>query len=180
MGHGGLRWTCINTGTFTLFKWGLLVGTYTPLCQAHVQLKIWFVPQFSLMKATQKYTREGGREGHKWLVFTECRGSHIFSSMPNKHGIKKKLKSSLEDPVAHIYFSHLSPPKFQHEYRFVYLLHKTWHVNKWHASQTQLGHVIDEHIHNLFIKYGCLFLSFLVKSWHSSLGFWSCWAALHK
>jgi len=35
-------------------------------------------------------------------------------------------------------------------------------VNKWHASQTQLGHVIDEHIHNLFIKLlsmvDCLFV----------------------
>jgi len=36
---------------------------------------------------------------NKWLVFAHCWGSHIFSSMPNKHGIKKKPKSSLEDPA---------------------------------------------------------------------------------
>jgi hypothetical protein len=52
------------------------------------------------MKAIQKYKREeGGGVGHKWLVLTDCLGSHIFSSMPNKHRIKKQPTSSLEGPA---------------------------------------------------------------------------------
>jgi hypothetical protein len=47
------------------------------------------------MKAIQKHKREeGGRVGHKWLVLTECWDSHIFSSMPNKYGIKKNLSQA--------------------------------------------------------------------------------------
>jgi hypothetical protein len=55
------------------------------------------------MKAKEKYKREeGGRVGDQWLVSTDFLGSHIFSRMPNKHGITKKLMSSLEDGPLYI------------------------------------------------------------------------------
>jgi len=70
----------------------------------------------------------------------------------------KKPKSSLEElPLLYIFLK-VKSSQVPDGYRVVYLFHKTWHVNKWHASQTQLGHVIDEHIHNLIIKYGWLFV----------------------
>jgi len=51
------------------------------------------------MKAPQNYKREeGGREGgsvgHKWLVFTDCLGSHIFSSMPKNMALEKNLSQA--------------------------------------------------------------------------------------
>jgi len=51
------------------------------------------------MKAPQNYKREeGGRVAHKWLVYRLFGQPYIFKHA-QKHGIKKKPKSSLEDPA---------------------------------------------------------------------------------